>query len=51
MGQVNMSRLNPSLLLKYSATPRWTRSRCRARSALALFEELVATASRRSASA
>ena len=34
MGQVNMSRLNPSLLLKYSAT-----------AALALFEELVATAS------
>jgi hypothetical protein len=31
MGQVNMSRLNPALLLKYSEPPRSTPMRCRAR--------------------
>lgn len=45
MGQVNMARLNPALLLKYSATATLNPySMCGRRSA-ALFDELVATAS------
>jgi hypothetical protein len=45
MGQVNMARLNPALLLKYSATATLNPySMCGKRSA-ALFDELVATAS------
>ena len=45
MGQVNMSRLNPSLLLKYSATPTLDPYAVSGSVSLALFEELVATAS------
>jgi hypothetical protein len=45
MGQVNMSRLNPSLLLKYSATATLDPYAVSGRVSLALFEELVATAS------
>ncbi|MFZ4650119.1 MAG: BLUF domain-containing protein [Rubrivivax sp.] len=45
MGQVNMSRLNPSLLLKYSATPTLDPYSVSGTVSLALFEELVATAS------
>ena len=45
MGQVNMSRLNPSLLLKYSATATLDPYAVSGKVSLALFEELVATAS------
>jgi hypothetical protein len=45
MGQVNMSRLNPSLLLKYSATAALDPFAVSGKVSLALFEELVATAS------
>lgn len=45
MGQVNLSRLNPSLLLKYSECARLDPYAMSGRAALALFDELVATAS------
>ena len=45
MGQVNMGRLNPSLLLKYSATATLDPYAVSGSVSLALFEELVATAS------
>jgi hypothetical protein len=45
MGQVNVSRLNPSLLLKYSATPSLDPYSVSGAVSLAMFEELVATAS------
>ena len=45
MGQVNMARLNPSLLLKYSATAALDPFSVSGKVSLALFEELVATAS------
>jgi len=45
MGQVNVSRLNPALLLKYSATARLDPYAMAGDTALALLEELVATAS------
>ena len=45
MGQVNMSRLNPSLMLKYSATATLDPYSVSGKVSLALFEELVATAS------
>jgi hypothetical protein len=45
MGQVNMARLNPSLLLKYSATATLDPYAVSGAVSLALFEELVATAS------
>ncbi|OYU99037.1 MAG: blue light sensor protein [Burkholderiales bacterium PBB5] len=45
MGQVNMTRLNPGLLLKYSATPALDPYAMSGKAALALFDELVATAS------
>ena len=45
IGQVNMSRLNPSLLLKYSATAALDPFSVSGKVSLALFEELVATAS------
>jgi len=45
MGLVNMSRLNPALLLKYSTTPVLDPYGMPGRASLALFEELVATAS------
>lgn len=45
MGQVNMARLNPSLLLKYSATPVLDPYSMSGQVSLAMFNELVATAS------
>lgn len=45
MGQVNMERLNPALLLKYSATARLDPHSVSGRVSQALFDELVATAS------
>lgn len=45
MGMVNMSRLNPALLLKYSSTPMLDPYRMPGSASLALFDELVATAS------
>ena len=45
MGQVNIARLNPSLLLKYSETAALDPFAVSGKVSLALFEELVATAS------
>ena len=45
MGQVNMARLNPALLLKYSATPVLDPHSMSGPMSLAMFDELVATAS------
>ncbi|MEO8524651.1 MAG: BLUF domain-containing protein [Caldimonas sp.] len=45
MGQVNMNRLNPSLLLKYSETAVLDPYSVSGKASLALFNELVATAS------
>ena len=45
MGQVNMQRLNPALLLKYSETAVLDPYAVSGEVSMALFEELVATAS------
>jgi hypothetical protein len=45
MGQVNMTRLNPSLLLKYSERALLDPYAVSGKASLALFNELVATAS------
>jgi hypothetical protein len=45
MGQVNVARLNPALLLKYSATARLDPYAMSGSVALALLDELVVTAS------
>ncbi len=45
MGQVNMSRLNPALLLKYSEGPALDPYSVSGRVSMALFDELMATAS------
>jgi hypothetical protein len=45
MGQVNMSRLNPGLLLKYSETPTLDPYAVSGHVSMALFHELMATAS------
>lgn len=45
MGQVNLSRLNPALLLKYSETAVLDPYAVSGQVSMALFEELVATAS------
>lgn len=45
MGQVNMARLNPALLLKYSECARLDPYAISGKVSAALFEELVATAS------
>jgi hypothetical protein len=45
MGQVNMSRLNPSLVLKYSEAAVLDPYAVSGQASLALFNELVATAS------
>ncbi len=45
MGQVNLSRLNPALMLKYSAMPTLDPFAVSGRVSLALFDELMATAS------
>jgi hypothetical protein len=44
MGQVNMARLNPALLLKYSETATLDPYAVSGQVSMALFEELVATA-------
>ena len=44
MGQVNMQRLNPALLLKYSESARLDPYAVSGKATVALFEELVATA-------
>jgi hypothetical protein len=44
MGQVNIARLNPALLLKYSETARLDPYAVSGTVSVALFEELVATA-------
>jgi hypothetical protein len=45
MGQVNMARLNPALLLKYSERPMLDPYAVSGAVSMALFQELVATAS------
>jgi len=45
MGQVSMSRLNPALLLKYSESAVLDPYAVPGKASLALFNELVATAS------
>jgi hypothetical protein len=45
MGQVNMSRLNPGLLLKYSERPTLDPYAVSGQVSMALFQELMATAS------
>ena len=45
MGQVNMARLNPALMLKYSETATLDPYAVSGKVSLALFDELVATAS------
>jgi hypothetical protein len=45
MGQVNLARVNPALLLKYSETELLDPYALSGRVSMALFEELVATAS------
>jgi len=45
MGQVNLSRLNPALLLKYSETAALDPYAVSGKVSMALFNELVATAS------
>jgi hypothetical protein len=44
MGQVNMTRLNPALLLKYSETAKLDPYTVSGKVSMALFQELVATA-------
>jgi hypothetical protein len=44
MGQVNMHRLNPALLLKYSECARLDPYAVSGKVSMALFDELVATA-------
>jgi hypothetical protein len=45
MGQVNMSRLNPALLLKYSERPMLDPFAVSGQVSMSLFQELMATAS------
>jgi hypothetical protein len=45
MGQVNVARLNPALLLKYSEKPQLDPFAVSGQVSMALFEELMATAS------
>ena len=45
MGQVNLSRVNPALLLKYSECARLDPYAVSGEASMALFDELVATAS------
>jgi hypothetical protein len=44
MGQVNMARLNPALMLKYSETATLDPYSVSGKAAVAMFDELVATA-------
>jgi hypothetical protein len=43
MGQVNLSKVNPSLLLKYSDKPVLDPFRCSGSASMALLEELIST--------
>ncbi len=45
MGQVNIARINPSLLLKYSVKATLDPFSCSGRASMALLDELIATAS------
>ncbi|MFZ6773833.1 BLUF domain-containing protein [Undibacterium sp. SXout7W] len=45
MGQANMSRINPSILLKYSPLPELNPHKMSGKMLLALIDELMATAS------
>ncbi len=45
MGRVDLEKLNPGLVLKYSEKPRFDPFAISGRSALALLEELISTAS------
>jgi hypothetical protein len=45
MGQVNLSKINPSLLLKYSAKPMLDPYAVSGRASMALLQEFIATAS------
>ncbi len=45
MGQVNISKINPSLLLKYSEKAELNPFNCSGHATMALLDELVATAS------
>ena len=45
MGQVNISKVNPSLLLKYAEKPVLNPFACSGRASMSLLEELMATAS------
>ena len=45
MGQVNLARLNPALLLKYSESPKIDPFAVSGKVSMSLFEELMATAS------
>ena len=44
MGEVNLDQVNPSILLKYSATPKFDPFAASGKASLALFDELIATA-------
>ena len=44
MGQVNVARVNPSLLLKYSEKAELNPFTCSGKASMALLEELIATA-------
>lgn len=44
MGQANLSKINPSIMLKYSALPELNPHRMSGKMSLALIEELMATA-------
>ena len=45
MGQVNIARINPSLLLKYSVKAKLDPFSCSGRASMALLDDLIATAS------
>jgi hypothetical protein len=45
MGQVNIAKINPSLLLKYSEKAALNPFTCSGRASMALLDELIATAS------
>jgi hypothetical protein len=45
MGQVNIAKVNPALLLKYASKPVLNPFSCSGRASMSLLEELIATAS------
>lgn len=45
MGQVNIAKINPALMLKYSDKPALNPYTCSGRASMALLDELIATAS------